>query len=91
MDASSEGLSEDGRDSAFEGSQDRVPAEKPQDLITMLANGTLIDEISPDGESSEAKQQSVDFSGDQVIIDPNLIRKLERNSKMVMVDEQNLR
>ena len=80
MDASSEGISEDGRDSAYalEGSQAIEELEKPEDLINVLANGTHFDVRSDpiteeQYKAAESTQQSVNFSGDRVIIDPNLI------------------
>ena len=93
MDASSEGLPDEGRDSAYalEGSQAIEELEKPEDLISVLANGTSFDSIVANGitedqyKAVESTQQSVDFSGDTVVIDPNLInppRFIESNGKL---------
>ena len=88
MDASSEGLSEDGslsedgRDSAYalEGSQAIEELEKPMDLISALSNGTHFETNFHSGgvndtqfDATQVNQQSVDFTGDTVLIDPNLI------------------
>eukprot|EP00977_Amphora_coffeiformis_P008432 scaffold1912_cov167-Amphora_coffeaeformis.AAC.31 len=94
MDASSEGLSEDGRDSAYalEGSQAIDELEKPMDLINALSNGThfettFLSDVANDTQidATQATQQSVDFSGDTVIIDPNLINPpqfIQRDGKL---------
>lgn len=83
MDASSEEFPDGGRDSAYalEASQAIEELEKPADLINMLSNGTLFDH-----ETHQVnQQQSVDFSGDTVIIDPNLINPpafIEQDGKL---------
>ena len=93
LDASSEGFPDDGRDSAYalEGSQAIEESENPKDLIQRLSNDTHY-ETNLDGitkvrfnAAEESTQQSVDFSGDRVIIDPNLINPpqfIERNGKL---------
>ena len=94
MDASSEGLSEDGRDSAYalEGSQAIEECEKPMDLINTLSNGThfetsFLSDVVNDTQfdATQANPHSVDFSGDTVIIDPNLINPpqfIQRDGKL---------
>lgn len=93
MDASSEGLQDEGRHSAYalEGSQAIEELEKPEDLISMLAKGTSFDAMVENGitedqyKAAESTQQSVDFTGNTVVIDPNLInppRFIESNGKL---------
>lgn len=87
MDASSEGLSDDGRDSAYalEGSQAIEELEKPTDLISALSNGTHFELNLQPQESTRDTQQSVGLSGDRVIIDPNLLNPpkfIERDGKL---------
>ena len=86
MDASSEGLSEeDGRDSAYalEGSQAIEELEKPMDLINALSNGThfetnFLSDVVKDAQfDATHATQSVDFCGDTVVIDLNLINPLQ--------------
>ena len=84
MDASTEEFPDGGRDSAYslEASQVIEELEKPADLINMLSNGTMFDHEMPHEVN---QQQSVDFSGDTVIIDPNLINPpafIERDGKL---------
>ena len=92
MDASSEGIPDEGRDSAYslEASQAIEELEKPEDLISVLSNGTMydsaIDAITEEQyRAAESTQQSVDFSGNTVIIDPNLINPphfIEKNGRL---------